>query len=75
MSAQVLGVLHIAELLRDPRLRIPSHRDWAKIPPILKGEWPQPIPPRFLVTEQTIGRFEEWADNAGHAPSVVIDAE
>src|SRR2546427_12880885 len=49
----VLAVLHPADLFRDPSMRIPSHRDWAKAPKILSGEWPKPVPERIIVRHDT----------------------
>ena len=45
----VLATLHIADLYREPRMRIPTMMDWAKIPRILAGTWPEPVPARIVV--------------------------
>ena len=45
----VLATLHIADLYREPRMRIPTMMDWAKIPRILAGTWPEPVPERIVV--------------------------
>ena len=38
---QILTLLHPADLFRDRRAILPSRRDWAKVPDVLAGRWPQ----------------------------------
>lgn len=54
-----LGVLHLADLFRQPTMRIPSMRDWAKIPLFLRGEWPSPLPPRVTEPHAVLSTLEE----------------
>jgi len=44
-APKVYGVLHLADLDHDPKMRLPAMMDWARIPRILNGEWPLPRPP------------------------------
>lgn len=41
----VLATLHLADLYRDPTMRLPTKLDWQKIPKMLAGTWPLPTPP------------------------------
>ena len=50
MSYQVLATLHVADLFREPRMKLPTKSDYAKIPRILSGDWPRPLPPRHVIT-------------------------
>ena len=68
-----LATLHLADLYRDPRMRIPVQLDWGKIPRFLAGTWPVPVPPREIVTAEApealdLLRLCEWG-------TVVIDTE
>lgn len=38
------ATLHTASLFRVPRMKPAAMADWAKIPRILKGEWPRAVP-------------------------------
>lgn len=40
----VLASYHLAYLFRDPTANLITRWDWAKIPKILKGTWPQALP-------------------------------
>lgn len=44
----VLATLHLADLYRDPKMRIPTRADWAKVPLFLADKWPSPIPSRIV---------------------------
>lgn len=41
----VLATLHFGMLQADPHMQIPTKRDWQKVGKILKGAWPEPMPP------------------------------
>jgi uracil-DNA glycosylase len=72
----VLATLHIADVDRDPRMDIPTRLDWAKIPKILAGTWPKPVPPALVVYETGhIGDMTAWLRNATTRPWLVIDTE
>lgn len=77
---KVLATLHPADLFRDPSMRLPTHRDWAKIPLILREEWPLPVPDRLVVGPENITDFhsEQFDDlllKAHQADWIAIDTE
>lgn len=77
---EILAVLHPADLFRDPSMRLPSHRDWAKVQPILKREWPLPVPSRLIITPENISdihgeQFEKLLLQAQNANWIAIDTE
>src|SRR3990167_5862343 len=77
---QTLAVLHPADLFRDPSMRVPTHRDWAKVPLILKGAWPLPVPDRLIITPENVSdihgeQFETIIENAHSANYICIDTE
>lgn len=74
MVPDILATLHIADLWRDPRMRLPTLRDWRKIPRYLDGTWPTPIPPSHVFTGD-MPRLERWFAHALAAPYVAIDTE
>ena len=43
-SIVVLPTYHLAYLYRSPWLTPVSQKDWSKVPAILKGTWPEPLP-------------------------------
>jgi DNA polymerase I len=54
----------------------PTLYDWAKVKRILTGEWPQPIPPCLVASEENINEVEHWLDTARRqAPYLAIDTE
>lgn len=72
---KALATLHIADLFRDPAMKWPTRLDWSKIPQILAGAWPKPIPPRYIFKGgNTLQLAEEFAQ-ALHAPFIAIDTE
>lgn len=40
----VYATLHTASIFRDPRMKPAALADWRKIPRILNGTWPEPVP-------------------------------
>lgn len=73
----VLATLHPADLMpgRNPKMKLAVLRDWSKVPGMLKGTWPQPLPP-FHVIRGGSGDFASWCQQAaGIVPFVVIDTE
>ena len=44
-SRKVLAMYHTAFLFRAPWYTPAAKRDWARVPQILHGVWPQPLPP------------------------------
>lgn len=71
----VLGVLHLADLYKNPAMRIPSIRDWQKIQAYLKGAWPLPAPAYVTTTDP--GVVETWVRRAyvEKPDYIVIDTE
>lgn len=75
-GAKVLGVLHPADLFRDPKMRLPSMRDWRKIQHVLAGTYPLPVPPvRQLPYNSGTDEFRDWVDKHHNGPYVVVDTE
>ena len=79
-KVQVLATLHPADLFRDRSMLLPSHRDWAKIPLILKGEWPLPVPERLVIGPENITdfhseQFDDLLTKAHQAEWIAIDTE
>lgn len=72
---EVLATLHVASLYEDPIMRLPTQLDWAKIPKILRGELPKPLPPYFLAEEGDATHVDRWFEAAMKAPFVVCDTE
>lgn len=71
----VLGVLHLADLFRNPIMRLPSLRDWSKIPQILAGAWPKPVPSRWIWDGQDEIGLQQAYEALGRHSYVVIDTE
>lgn len=69
----VLGTLHLADLYRNPKMTIPTVRDWQKVREFLDGKWPLPQPE--YRTEVIAGACEDWFRGAHGAPFVAIDTE
>ncbi len=62
----VLATLHPADLMpgRDPRMTLPTKMDWGKVPAILAGTHPKPLPPRLIVGECSIDAVVAWFHQA-----------
>lgn len=74
----VYAVLHLADLTpgRNPRMTLPSKLDWSKVPRILRGEFPRPLPPRLVVGECEWGDVLKWfAVAQKEAPYIAWDTE
>ncbi|KKM76641.1 hypothetical protein LCGC14_1378060 [marine sediment metagenome] len=75
-SLPILATFHLALLGRDPKMVIPTKRDFAKIPLILRGEWPKPLPACFRPrTEDDLVKLHDWFDVAECAERVTLDTE
>ena len=70
---KVLATLHLADLYRNPTMRLPTRQDWRKIPHILGHTWPKPIPPSTVVTQAW--ELDVWAQVAEMEPYLVVDTE
>lgn len=77
--SKVFATLHLAALAREPRMRLPTQADWLKVPKILAGEWPLPLPPYYVASAADEGVVDypglEWLDAALAAEFVVLDTE
>lgn len=62
----VLAVNHLAALFRNPKMRLSMLRDWAKVPLILGGQWPEPMPP--ILTERVWPLDGPWAFDTEFVP-------
>lgn len=77
-QSRVYAVLDISDLSfgKSPELTLPSKLDWARIPKILSGEWPQPFPPRLMVGECEHYEVDQWfAEAHQRAPYLLWDTE
>jgi DNA polymerase I len=74
-NISVLATLHPADLFREPRMRLPTLRDWSKVPKFLKGTWPAEWPEIVEATEQDSGKWTETLIRAEDARYVSIDTE
>ena len=72
----LLATMHLANLNHEYRLTVPSMCDWAKIPRILDGSWPQPFPSIHNANTCDWSVVLDWFTSVtvNHAP-VVIDTE
>lgn len=66
LEKPVYGVLNVTDLTpsRNPRMTLPSKLDWSRIPAILRGEYPKPLPPRLIVGECEWGEVLKWFQEA-----------
>jgi hypothetical protein len=74
----VYGVLHLGDLApnRNPRMTLPTKLDWRRIPAIVRGAWPLPLPERLIVGPDSIGEMVEWFKEAhANAPYLAWDTE
>lgn len=66
---------HPQDLYKDPHLRFVTRLDWKKIPSILKGEWPLPIPKQCIASPSTRGEFIRLLEEALCQPEILVDTE
>ena len=71
----VLATVHLAYLFKNAKMDLVTRKDWSKVPSILKGDWPKPIPPRVLLDAETFDLCQEWVEQAKKAPYIVLDTE
>lgn len=74
----VLATLHPADLYRNPKMKLPVLQDWAKLPAMLAGTWPKPVPSFEVVdTDRKVSQHvQAWVEQAiGVAPFVALDTE
>ncbi len=69
----VLPVHHPAYLFRDPSEILPSIYDWAKVPRMLAGTWPQPVPPPLV--GRHVAEILAWFTRANEHPWLALDTE
>lgn len=70
-----LGVLHVADLFRNPIMCLPSLVDWAKIPRILSGDWPKSVPQRYVWDSCTATVLDKRFAALARHPWVALDTE
>jgi len=77
VQVPVLATLHPADLFRERRMILPSRSDWKKVPKLLEGTWPTPLPTRLVISAHTtIREIDEWFGHAYEkAQEVSIDTE
>lgn len=76
-SVKVLAMLHPASLHHAPEYTQATAQDWRKVPKVLSGEWPKPLP-RFkmlTVDELDSDACTEWWKKAYDAPFIMCDTE
>src|SRR2546428_685787 len=77
VQVPVLATLHPADLFRERRMLMPARSDWKKVPAILAGEYPVPLPERLVISPETslddIHDFFDIAEATAH--QVAIDTE
>lgn len=44
-EVSVLASYHLAYLFRNPKEKVATQRDWCKVPLVMAGTWPRPLPP------------------------------
>jgi hypothetical protein len=72
----ILATLHLADLYRDPKMRIPTRADWAKIPAYLAGRWPVSPPSRMLASpKHSVQPVINLLASVPFSCRVVIDTE
>ena len=74
-EVSVLATPHPASLFRDPSEILPTIMDWGKVPRMLAGTWPAPVPPPFVGTQATIRDVFAWFDRAESQPWIALDTE
>jgi hypothetical protein len=77
----VLATLDLTDLYVNPKMRIPTRADWAKVPAYMEGRWPVPVPHRTIC----IGGVSEYGavhhqiapmmDKVPPGARVIIDTE
>ena len=60
---------------RDPHTRFITRLDWKKIPKILSGEWPLPIPDQCIASPSTRGQFIRLLEEATCQTELMVDTE
>lgn len=74
-GAQTLGVLHPADLFRDPKMKLPTLKDWSKVPHVLSGKYPRPVPPvKQVPYTASIMDLEAWIRGFS-SRAVAVDTE
>src|SRR3990167_5876212 len=75
LEVSVLATPHPASLFRDPSEILPTIMDWGKVPRMLAGTWPAPVPPPLVGTQATIRDVFAWFDRAEGQPWIALDTE
>ena len=67
----VFCTLHAAGVERNPSLRMTAKHDWTKVPKILDGRWPRPLPSYKLIDRSRL----DWHNELPPWHDIVIDCE
>lgn len=71
----VFVTLHTADLYHNPTMEVVTEWDWIKVKDILDGTYPKPLPPRQVVTADTMAEARQWFADAREARWVTCDTE
>src|SRR5690242_2757558 len=74
-EVKVFATADPKDLFSDPHLRFVTRLDWKKIPKILSGEWPLPIPKQCVASPATRDEFEALLEEALCQEELVCDSE
>lgn len=74
-QVQVYATADLKDLFKDPHLRFVTRRDWRKIPSILKGDYPLPIPKQCVASPSTREEFEQLLQEALYQREIMVDTE
>ncbi len=74
-GVSVFNVLHPADLYHNPAMEVVTQWDWAKVRRILDHEYPNPLPPRLVITKDNLHDVRRWFLEARSARWIVCDTE
>lgn len=74
-GAQVYGVQHTLDLLRDPHAKFIARFDWKRLHHVLLKEWPHPVPERIVASPACRGAFVASLREALEQPEIMVDTE
>ncbi len=67
--------LHTADLYHNPAMEVVTQWDWSRVRRVLDGEYPQPLPPRLIVTKDNLDEVRRWFMEARSSRWVTVDTE
>lgn len=74
-GAQVYGVQHMRDLVRDPHAKFIARFDWKRFARLLQQEWPLPVPHRVVASPAHHGEFMAMLQEALCQPEIMVDTE